>query len=139
MAAPAKVEELPEADQQYLSDVYKRQVGGVGFRVRCCRRCAAAADFFLCQMHSAGSARPKQTNTSPPSNPPPNSPPPNQKVLEHMSVSQLIDIILINPTVHLTPSFRDTGLTASYTFQPLSNLVYTRDQQVRLVVCVVLY
>ena len=47
-----------------------------------------------------------------------------------MSVSQLIDIILINPTVHLTPSFRDTGLTASYTFQPLSNLVYTRDQQV---------
>jgi arginine deiminase len=25
---------------------------------------------------------------------------------------------------------RDTGLTASYTFEPLSNLVYTRDQQV---------
>jgi arginine deiminase len=47
-----------------------------------------------------------------------------------MSATQLIDLILINPTVHLTPSGRDTGLTASYTFEPLSNLVYTRDQQV---------
>jgi hypothetical protein len=27
-------------------------------------------------------------------------------------------------------SSRDTGLTASYTFEPLSNLVYTRDQQI---------
>jgi arginine deiminase len=51
-------------------------------------------------------------------------------VIEHMSITQLIDIILINPTVHLTPSYRDTGLTASYTFEPLSNLVYTRDQQI---------
>ncbi len=32
--------------------------------------------------------------------------------------------------VHLTPSYRDTGLFASYTFEPLSNLVYTRDQQI---------
>jgi arginine deiminase len=53
-----------------------------------------------------------------------------RSVLEAMSVTQLIDIILINPTVTLTPSGRDTGLTASYTFEPLSNLVYTRDQQV---------
>lgn len=53
-----------------------------------------------------------------------------RSVLEAMSVTQLIDIILINPTVTLTPSGRDTGLTASYTFQPLSNLVYTRDQQI---------
>lgn len=53
-----------------------------------------------------------------------------RKVLEHMSVAQLIDTILINPTVRLAPSYRDTGLTASYTFQPLSNLVYTRDQQI---------
>ena len=52
-----------------------------------------------------------------------------------MSVTQLIDIILINPTVTLTPSGRDTGFTASYTFQPLSNLVYTRDQQVRGRLC----
>lgn len=53
-----------------------------------------------------------------------------RKVLEHMSVPQLIDTILINPTVHIAPSYRDTGLTASYSFQPLSNLVYTRDQQI---------
>ncbi|GBF90210.1 arginine deiminase [Raphidocelis subcapitata] len=53
-----------------------------------------------------------------------------REVIEHMSVTQLIDIILINPTVHLTPSGRDTGFTAAYTFEPLSNLVYTRDQQI---------
>lgn len=53
-----------------------------------------------------------------------------REVVEHMSVQQLVDTILINPTVTLTPSLRDTGLTASYTFHPLSNLVYTRDQQI---------
>ena len=53
-----------------------------------------------------------------------------KEVLEHMSIHQLIDTILINPTVHISPSYRDTGLSASYTFKPLSNLVYTRDQQV---------
>lgn len=53
-----------------------------------------------------------------------------RRVLEHMSIAQLIDTLLINPTVDLKPSGRDTGLTASYEFQPLSNLVYTRDQQV---------
>ena len=51
-------------------------------------------------------------------------------VLQHMSIPQLIDTIMINPTVHISPSYRDTGLSASYTFQPLSNLVYTRDQQI---------
>ncbi len=53
-----------------------------------------------------------------------------REVLEHMSIAQLIDTILINPTVHISPSYRDTGLHATYTFKPLSNLVYTRDQQV---------
>ena len=53
-----------------------------------------------------------------------------RRVLEHMSIAQLIDTLLINPTVDLRPSGRDTGLTATYEFQPLSNLVYTRDQQV---------
>ena len=53
-----------------------------------------------------------------------------RRVLEHMSINQLIDTILINPTVQLSPSRRDTGFTATYSFQPLSNLVYTRDQQV---------
>uniref|UniRef100_A0A383WIV7 Arginine deiminase n=1 Tax=Tetradesmus obliquus TaxID=3088 RepID=A0A383WIV7_TETOB len=53
-----------------------------------------------------------------------------REVVGAMSTSQLIEICLINPTVTLLPSYRDTGLTASYTFEPLSNLVYTRDQQV---------
>jgi arginine deiminase len=44
-------------------------------------------------------------------------------VLEHMSTSQLLDMLLIHPTVSVSPSYRDTGLTASYTFKPLSNLV----------------
>jgi hypothetical protein len=56
-----------------------------------------------------------------------------REVLESMSVSQLIDTVLINPTVSLSPSKRDTGFTSTYSFQPLSNLVYTRDQQVRRV------
>lgn len=30
-------------------------------------------------------------------------------VLQHMSVPQLIDTILINPTVNISPSYRDTG------------------------------
>ncbi len=47
-----------------------------------------------------------------------------------MSIPQLIESIMTNPTVHISPSYRDTGLSASYTFQPLSNLVYTRDQQI---------
>lgn len=51
-------------------------------------------------------------------------------MIETMSNGQLIDIILVNPTVILTPSYRDTGLTAMYEFEPLSNLIYTRDQQI---------
>ena len=43
---------------------------------------------------------------------------------------QLVDTIMINPTVIITPSQRDTGLSAAYGFHPLSNLVYTRDQQI---------
>eukprot|EP00195_Chlamydomonas_chlamydogama_P009440 CAMPEP_0202891208 /NCGR_PEP_ID=MMETSP1392-20130828/1328_1 /ASSEMBLY_ACC=CAM_ASM_000868 /TAXON_ID=225041 /ORGANISM="Chlamydomonas chlamydogama, Strain SAG 11-48b" /LENGTH=467 /DNA_ID=CAMNT_0049574893 /DNA_START=174 /DNA_END=1577 /DNA_ORIENTATION=+ len=53
-----------------------------------------------------------------------------REVIENMSVSQLVDTVMINPTVRLSPSYRDTGFTATYTFEPLSNLVYTRDQQI---------
>ena len=53
-----------------------------------------------------------------------------RQVLREMSTEQLIDTIVIHPTVTLTPSFRDTGLTSTYSFQPLSNLVYMRDQQI---------
>ena len=50
--------------------------------------------------------------------------------LEKMDPEQLIDVIMTNPTVDIKPSYRDTGFTAEYTFSPLSNLVFTRDQQI---------
>eukprot|EP01024_Parvocaulis_polyphysoides_P038241 TRINITY_DN34286_c0_g1_i2.p1 TRINITY_DN34286_c0_g1~~TRINITY_DN34286_c0_g1_i2.p1 ORF type:complete len:491 (-),score=62.11 TRINITY_DN34286_c0_g1_i2:386-1645(-) len=61
-----------------------------------------------------------------------------RQVLENMSVTQLIDTILITPTVSLAPSFRDTGLTATYQFHPLSNLVYTRDQQITTIMGIIM-
>lgn len=53
-----------------------------------------------------------------------------RKVLEVMSPEQLIDVILCHPTVVMRPSHRDTGFTASYRFEPLTNMQFTRDQQV---------
>ena len=53
-----------------------------------------------------------------------------RKVLENMSPDQLIDVILTKPTVTVKPSFRDTGVSASYEFEPLANLIFTRDQQI---------
>lgn len=47
-----------------------------------------------------------------------------------MSITQVIDTILTRPIVHIAYSGRDTGMTASYSFRPLSNLIYTRDQQI---------
>jgi len=52
------------------------------------------------------------------------------KVLKAMSPDQLVDIIMTNPTVCIMPSHRDTGFTATYSFEPLSNIVFTRDQQI---------
>ena len=53
-----------------------------------------------------------------------------RKVLEVMSAEQLIDVVLCHPTVTMRPSFRDTGFTASYRFNPLTNMQFTRDQQI---------
>jgi len=53
-----------------------------------------------------------------------------RQVLQAMSSDQLVDIIMTNPTVTVTPSLRDTNFTASYSFLPLSNIVFTRDQQI---------
>jgi arginine deiminase len=52
------------------------------------------------------------------------------QVLAEMSTDHLIDMILTIPTVYLKPSLRDTGFTASYMFNPLTNMQYTRDQQI---------
>ena len=53
-----------------------------------------------------------------------------RKVLEVMSATQLVDVVLCHPTVTMRPSFRDTGYTASYRFDPLTNMQFTRDQQI---------
>lgn len=53
-----------------------------------------------------------------------------KQVLREMSLEQLIDTIMIHPTVTLSQSGRDTGLISTYSFQPLANLVYMRDQQI---------
>jgi arginine deiminase len=52
------------------------------------------------------------------------------QVIETMSSSQLVDLIMTNPTVHISPTQRDTHFTAAYSFKPLSNMVFTRDQQI---------
>ncbi|CAN8062886.1 unnamed protein product [Agarophyton chilense] len=53
-----------------------------------------------------------------------------KSVVEEMGKQQLVDIILTNPTVVISPSQRDTGFTATYQFEPLSNIVFVRDQQI---------
>lgn len=51
-------------------------------------------------------------------------------VIEEMGTQQLVDIIFTHPTVTVSPSTRDTGFTASYQFDPLSNIAFVRDQQI---------
>ena len=53
-----------------------------------------------------------------------------RSVLEAMSPEQLADVSLCGPTVHVMPSYRDTGFTARYSFDPLTNVQYTRDTAV---------
>lgn len=47
-----------------------------------------------------------------------------------MSTDQLVETIVIRPTVTLTPTAKHSGLTSEYSFKPLSNLIYMRDQQI---------
>eukprot|EP01132_Coremiostelium_polycephalum_P007952 gene7952-9782_t len=54
-----------------------------------------------------------------------------QKCIDSMSVEQLVEVILTRPTIKLRKSERDTELLATeYTFKPLVNLVFQRDQQI---------
>lgn len=53
-----------------------------------------------------------------------------QLVIEEMGEQQLVDVIFTNPTVTICPSDRDTGFTASYKFEPLTNITFVRDQQI---------
>ncbi len=45
-----------------------------------------------------------------------------------LTAEELVDIILLQPTVLLTETEHNTGVAASYTYNPLMNLFYTRDQ-----------
>lgn len=51
-------------------------------------------------------------------------------VIRAMGEQQLVDIVLTNPRVTLAPSLRDTGLMAKYAFDPMSNIIFVRDQQI---------
>lgn len=54
-----------------------------------------------------------------------------QEVIEKMDIDQLVEVILTNPTILLKKSEKDTALiVVSYTYQPLVNLVFCRDQQI---------
>lgn len=52
------------------------------------------------------------------------------EAVEAMSTQQLVDVIFSRPTVDIRRSFRDTGFTARYRFEPLTNVLFTRDQQI---------
>eukprot|EP01122_Echinamoeba_exundans_P014054 TRINITY_DN6288_c0_g1_i1.p1 TRINITY_DN6288_c0_g1~~TRINITY_DN6288_c0_g1_i1.p1 ORF type:complete len:960 (-),score=226.78 TRINITY_DN6288_c0_g1_i1:65-2857(-) len=54
-----------------------------------------------------------------------------REVVEKMDTQQLVEIVLTRPTIYLAKADKDTELSAqNYTFQPLSNLVFCRDQQI---------
>ena len=52
------------------------------------------------------------------------------EAVEAMSVGQLVDVVFSRPTVDIRRSFRDTGFTARYRFEPLTNVLFSRDQQI---------
>lgn len=61
------------------------------------------------------------------------------ETLQTMSPNHLADIVLCRPTVHLGKSDRNTPLVVnSVSFQPMSNLVFTRDQQITTAAGIVL-
>jgi hypothetical protein len=129
MAAGTTADDVTEKDKYYLTMEYKREVGWLDGWMDG-RLVDRLGGWAVGRLAGRELALHQTSRPQPLTRPPETSTAATYQVMEHMSVTQLIDIILINPTVHLTPSGRDTGFTASYTFEPLSNLVYTRDQQV---------
>ncbi|KAK5574936.1 hypothetical protein RB653_010190 [Dictyostelium firmibasis] len=54
-----------------------------------------------------------------------------KKCIESMSNEQLVEVILTRPTIRLRKSERDTELLSTeYSFKPLVNLIFQRDQQI---------
>ena len=62
-----------------------------------------------------------------------------EEVLSKMSRADLIRCILLRPTVTLYDSDQNTGYQAEYSYRPLMNLYFTRDQSINtprgLVIC----
>ena len=62
-----------------------------------------------------------------------------EEVLSKMSRADLIRCILLRPTVTLFDSDQNTGYQAEYSYRPLMNLYFTRDQSINtprgLVIC----
>ncbi|PRP77997.1 hypothetical protein PROFUN_04121 [Planoprotostelium fungivorum] len=54
-----------------------------------------------------------------------------EKIISEMSIDQIADIVLTNPTISLRKADLNTALSStSVAFSPLSNLVFCRDQQI---------
>lgn len=50
--------------------------------------------------------------------------------IEQLSPQELVDIIFHQPTVHLYPDNKNTGLSAKYEISPLMNAYFLRDQMI---------
>ncbi|EAL71243.1 hypothetical protein DDB_G0272182 [Dictyostelium discoideum AX4] len=62
-----------------------------------------------------------------------------KKCIECMSNEQLVEVILTRPTIRLRKSERDTELLSTeYSFKPLVNLIFQRDQQITTAAGIVL-
>ncbi|MFI3333376.1 MAG: arginine deiminase family protein [Rikenellaceae bacterium] len=53
-----------------------------------------------------------------------------KEIITELSVAELIDIMIMQPTIILHPTAHNTGITATYQYNPLMNLFYTRDQMI---------
>jgi len=53
-----------------------------------------------------------------------------QQTLAQMSRQDLIRVLMLQPTVHMTSIDNNTGIEATYSHQPLMNLYFMRDQSI---------
>ncbi len=52
------------------------------------------------------------------------------EVVSQLSVEELVDVLIMQPRIVLSPTEYNTGITATYEYNPLMNLFYTRDQMI---------
>lgn len=105
-------------DRVALEDLAARTLHYTYSQVGCCPSCGSSASSSSSDDENASSNQYWVTDEY------------KRKVLSEMTPQQLVDVILTNPRVTITPTQFDTGLTAAYTFEPLSNVMFVRDQQI---------